>query len=108
MIRLYPEGTVAYKKVEEGQVLLHMLTAEDERWMVPTAKIYDLWIDPMYHDKGVEKTSLKPSSRKQKMKDVEKPGRLKSERCGKNLLKVLREEGFKKLDIYYDLYKKIT
>jgi len=103
-----PEGTVAYKKVEEGQVLLHTLTAEDERWMVPTAKIYDLWIDPMYHDKGVEKTLIEAFIKEAKDEGCREAWASEIRAVRKDLLKVLREEGFKKLDTYYDLYKKIT
>jgi len=67
-----------------------------------------LWTDNMYCDKGVEKSLIEAFIKEAKGEGCREAWASEIRAVRKDLLKVLREEGFKKLDTYYILYKRIT
>jgi len=101
-----PPGTKAYEKVQEGQVLLHMLVKEqEERWNISTGKIYDIWINPDYREMNLEKTLTRSFIERMKDEGCQEVWAKEINSVRKDLLKALKEEGFRKTDTYYILRK---
>lgn len=101
-----PPSTRAYEKVKEGQVLLHMLTKKlEERWCVPTGKIYDTWIDLTYQETDLMKILIRSFIDRVKDEGCREVWGYEIRSVRKDLLKALKEEGFRKTDTYYILRK---
>jgi len=104
-----PPDTKAYEKVQEGQLLVHMeVTKEEEKWNVPTGKIYDIWINPIYKEANLERMLIGSFIEKTKDEGCREVWASEITSVRKDLLKALKEEGFKKLETRHTLYKRIT
>jgi len=100
--------TKAFEKVQEGQVLLHMLAREsEERWRVPTGKICDIWINPANRETNLERTLIGAFTDRVKDEGCREVWAYEISSVRRDLLKALREEGFRKTDTYYVLRKGI-
>lgn len=103
-----PAGTKAHNKVREGQVLLHMLTREEEeKWYVPTGKIHDIWINPTYIETNLQKILIRAFVERVKSEGCKEAWAYEITAVRKDLLEALRNEGFKKLETRHTLCKRI-
>jgi len=91
-----PTGAKAYEKVQEGQVLLHMLTKEEEKWCIPTGKIYDIWINPSYSETNLEKILTRSFIERLKGEGCRETWAYEIASVRKDLLRALKEESFGK------------
>ena len=83
-----------------------MLTKElEEKWCVPTGKIYDTWIDQNYQETDLMKVLVRSFIERVKDEGCREVWGYEIRSVRKDLLKALKEEGFRKTDTYYILGK---
>ena len=83
-----------------------MLVKElEERWNVPTGKIYDVWINPTYRETRLEKRLIRAFIDQVKSEGCLEVWAYEISSIRMDLLKALKKEGFRKTDTYYILRK---
>jgi len=103
-----PKGTKGAEKAREGGMYLHKLTKEERKREIPTAKIYDIWIDPTYYEVGLEEDLTEAFVEQAQSEKCTKVTAWQIPSSREDLPKALKTVGFRRVEAHYILSKGIT
>lgn len=75
---------------------------------MPTAKIYDIWVEPTYHERGIQEALIEAFIKQMSEEKCRKVTASEIASSREDLLKALKNAGFRKVDAQYTLEKRIA
>ena len=102
-----PKDTIGAEKTKEGRMYLHKLTKEERKREIPTAKIYDIWVEPTYYERDLEKALIEAFIEQVKSEKCRKVTAWEIASSREDLLKALKTLGFRRVDAHYTLEKEL-
>ena len=103
-----PKGTKGLDVASKGLMYLHKLTEEERRREISAATIYDIWVEPTYHERGIEETLIEAFIEQMSGEKSRKVTASEIASSREDLLKALKKAGFRRVDAHYKLEKRIA